>query len=80
MSYPSTQPSRHERDLNSRDQSERPDPLDQDKPPLSDEAVANLVGFIICVREILDDLRAKGYNIQNGHVIPPDQTGERRPP
>lgn len=80
MSHPPTQSNRTGDDPQSEEQSERSYLLKQRKPPLSDEAVYNLVGFIRSVQEGLADLRARGYTIQNGHVIPPDQNGDDRQP
>ena len=37
----------------------------------TDEGLANIIGFLECVRDIVDDLMAKGYTIEDGKLIPP---------
>lgn len=48
------------------------------EPPLSDEEVENIVEFILCVREILENLQARGYNIQTGELVRPGHDDEPR--
>jgi len=38
---------------------------------LSDEGAANLIGFLECIRDIVDDLLAQGFTIVDGKLVPP---------
>jgi len=78
MRNSSTKPSRSEGGRCSQERDAGEDVRKPTKPPLSDEAVENIVEFILCVREILENLQARGYNIQTGELVRPGHDNEPR--